>query len=313
MDTWRGLTGIRTPYAAAPAGLHSWVSSLVGSTVVEVVPRVGGQSPAVAATLVLADWRRVFVKAVWPEVNPVTPSHFRLEMRAYAAMGPVPWRAAVLGVRDGEDWVAILLEDIDGGHPDLADPIVAQRVLSSVLAQTAELSPVPEGAPPDSLCHSLIGIEHQLDAVGADRVALLPAWARGELPVIRERVAALRSGCREEAFANFDVRWDNLLLRPEDGQPVFVDWGQARRGPRWCDVALYGLHWAREPAYETLLAAAGLTDRDNEEVTAFLGGFGAFFALADRDPAPQGLPNLPAFRRDTADRCLAAYARRAQP
>ncbi|SRR5580765_620783 len=310
MDTRDRLTGIRTPYAAAPPGLRAWVSSMVGSRVVEVIPRVGGQSPAVAATLVLEDGSRTFVKAVWPEVNPVTPSHFRLEMQAYAAMGPAPWRAAVLGARDSEDWVAILLEDVGGGHPDLTDPVVVQRVLSSVQAQTAELSPVPEGSPTDSLADNLVAIARRIDGATPLELELLPAWLRAELGVVRERVAALCAGCREEALLNFDVRWDNLLVRPADGQPVFVDWGQARRGPRWCDVAIFGIEWAREPAYETLLGAAGLTDRENEEVTAFLGGFGAFFALAGADPAPPGLPNLPAFRRDTADRCLAAYRRR---
>jgi hypothetical protein len=312
VDTWRRLTGIRTPYAAAPAGLHAWVSATLGVEVVTVLPRVGGQSPAVAASLELADGTRAFVKAVWPEVNPVTPSHFRLEMQAYAAMGPAPWRADVLATRDGEDWVAILLEDLPGGHPDLTDPVVAQRVLDSVQDQTAELSPVPHGAPTDSLLDSLSVIEERIDRAGPADLALLPPWAQAGLDQIRERVAALRAGYREEALVNFDVRWDNMLLRA-DGQPVFVDWGQARRGPRWCDVVIYGLEWAREPAYDALLVAAGLTDRETEEATAFLGGFGVFLTLANADPAPQGLPNLPAFRQDTADRCLAAYARRTQP
>nr|MBA3233559.1 hypothetical protein [Propionibacteriales bacterium] len=49
---------------------------------------------------------------------------------------PAPYRAGLQASYDDGDWFAILLEDIDGGHPDSADPGDRLRVFEAVWQQT---------------------------------------------------------------------------------------------------------------------------------------------------------------------------------
>ena len=58
--TDKRLTGIRTPYAEMPSSLRAWVDQQLGSPVMETIPRTGGMSPAVAATVVGRDGSRAF-------------------------------------------------------------------------------------------------------------------------------------------------------------------------------------------------------------------------------------------------------------
>ncbi len=104
-----------------PPAVHAWVESTLEAPVVDVQARVGGMSPAVAASVRAANGETAFVKAVSPEIHPDTPTHFRHEMEVLAALAVlprVPYRAATLSTYDDGDWVAIALEDIDGRYPD---------------------------------------------------------------------------------------------------------------------------------------------------------------------------------------------------
>ncbi len=117
--------GRRASYAAMPAHVHDWVESTLGSPVVAAADQVGGFSPGCATRLVCADGTRAFVKAVGAELNPHTPTLFRREVLALTLLGSHPLWADLLASYDagpeGGDWVALLLEDVEGAMPDLAD------------------------------------------------------------------------------------------------------------------------------------------------------------------------------------------------
>ena len=82
------LVGVRLSYDAAPAPVRAWAEDLLGAKLVGVQPRVGGMSPAVAATLRAANGATAFVKAVGRSVKPDTPDHFRHEIEVLTALPP---------------------------------------------------------------------------------------------------------------------------------------------------------------------------------------------------------------------------------
>ena len=65
--------GQRLPWAETPAPVRRAVQAYLGSPVLVAESQPGGFSPGLAARLLLADGRRVFVKAVGAERNPRTP------------------------------------------------------------------------------------------------------------------------------------------------------------------------------------------------------------------------------------------------
>lgn len=302
------LTGTRMPYAAAPERVRAWVARTLPVDVAEVVPRSGGMSPAVASTLVLADGRRAFVKAVGPEVHADTPTHFRHEIRVLEALAQAPWRARLLGTYDDGDWCAILMEDVPGGHPDWGDATMPFHVLESVLAQRDELTPVPAGLPEESLTRSWDAFLHAFAEPAPGLFAVGPRWLEGAWAELARSTDVARHA-PDSAFANYDVRHDNILLRA-DRQPVFVDWGMSRRGPGWTDVVVLALEWVDGPVFDELLDAAGLTTAEQSEATGFVAGAGALLLGQSLLPAEPALPNLPAFRRGVALACLEGGRRR---
>jgi hypothetical protein len=268
-------------------------------------------SPAAAATVRTADGERAFVKAVGPDINPDTASHFRHECRVLTAFASVPYRADLIGVYDDGEWVAIMLEDIDGGHPDLDDPADHARVLAAVQEQTRELLGTPDPSRQPTI--SELASSHWLSALdnpSQEDLASLPCWYRDRREELRAFTAEGVALFVEDTFCNFDVRYDNLLVRAASRQPVIVDWGQSRIGPRWIDTLVFGLDWADQPVFDEVVATLDLDDDEERAITAFLTGFGGRLAMMATQPAPPGLPRLPEFRRDVAARCLAGARRR---
>ena len=304
------LVGVQTPYERTPSALQDWVEDRLDGSVVEVVPRVGGMSPAVASTLVLADGRRAFVKAVSPAINPDTPDHFRNEAQIVRRLVPAPYRAELLGTFDDGDWVAILLEDIAGGHPDWTNEAERTRAEAAVLQQMAELTPAPAGIPAVSTLEGMRKHLTAMEGVTEDERAALPSHVRTELPQLTGLVRDALSRHRDEALCHWDIRHDNILLRGPGRQPVFVDWGMARRGQRWGDLVVFGLEWVHEPHFDRILDQPELTAEEHTDVTGMLAGLGTYcLIMATHSPHPS-LPNLPAFRRDLGLRCLVGVHRR---
>jgi aminoglycoside phosphotransferase (APT) family kinase protein len=299
------------PWSQAPDRIHHWVQEQLGAAVTETVDQVGGMSPGCATRLGTADGRRAFVKAVGPELNPQTPDLFRHEARVLDHLGEDPlWagRRAVLDESDG--WVALLLEDVAGVHPDPDDP--AHRDL--VLAATDRLADRLEGRA-DGLEITAAGdglrrwgsVWGRLEEVPPD---LLPRAVRDHAPALRACFDRVVEAAEGGSVVHHDIRNDNLLLRP-DRQVVFVDWGMSRRGPRWLDPLVARLEWVDQPHFDVLVhRSPALRDLGDTLVTAFLAGLGAWLALRSLDPPAKGLPTLSGFRRRESARALAGVARR---
>jgi hypothetical protein len=303
--------GVRLPWRQVPTRVHEWVCEQLGAPVTEAVDQVGGMSPGCATRVATREGRRAFVKAVGPELNPLTPDLFRHEGRVLDHLGEDPLWAGRRGMLDEPGgWVALLLEDVPGVHPDPDDPTHQELVLTFTDRLASRLTGRADGLEITAAGDGLRRwgtVWDQLEELPSD---LLPRVVRDHAPALRAGYDRMVEAADGDSVVHHDVRNDNLLLRP-DGTLVFVDWGMSRRGPRWLDPLVARLEWVDQPDFDVLvLRSDALRELGDDLITAFLAGFGAWLALRSLDPPAPGLPTLGAFRRRESARALAGVARR---
>jgi Phosphotransferase enzyme family len=319
MTTPRAV-GVRMPYPDVPARVRRWVDDTLGSRVSSWEDQVGGMSPGCATRLVAADGSCAFVKAVGAELNPDSPTLFRREIEVLDLIGDDPLWAPMRASYDDGGWVALLLDDVPGGHPDLTNDGQMSELLEATDRLVARLGEVP--VPPGVLAGDIGGtglidararfrdwrraLDH-LDEVPAD---LLPDILRANRSRLRELVAVLAEGGTDQLL-HWDIRIDNLL-RPAPGRIVFVDWGAAAVGPRWVDPLLARLERVDQPWFDASIDASPVLGEVGDDlVTGWLVAFGSYLAWrSTQGSADVGLPTLNAFRRTEARRLLSAAARR---
>lgn len=309
--------GVRAPYAAVPERVRTWVDRILGSPVVAWADQVGGMSPGCATRVVCADGSRAFVKAVGVGLNPDTPNLFRREALTLSLLGAHPLWADLRASYDEDGWVALLLEDVEGHHPDLSDDAAMQALVEATDELTRVMGErVPEPPAPAPLDGGLTDtrlsyekwatcFEH-LHRVPGD---LMPRWVVERADEFRERTLALVEHPMTH-LVHWDIRDDNLLQRP-GGELVFVDWGAAGVGPDWVDPMLARLERVDQPWFdESLSSSPALVRAGDEAVTSWLVGLGAFLGWRAHVAVDVNLPTLNDFRRTESARFLRAAARR---
>jgi hypothetical protein len=304
--------GVRTPYGGVPPRVRAWVELALGSPVVGVAEQVGGMSPGCATRLTCADGTRAFVKAVGAALNPDTPDLFRREVAVLTHIGEHELWARLLASYDDGEWVALLIEDVEGRHPDFSDA----AELAAVLDATDRLSEVLQGlAIPATVDLVDVGFvlrkwADTLDALAAAPTEVrVPAWLRTD-PCGWAKVLREHAGRPMSHVAHWDIRVDNLLRRP-GGEIVFVDWGAAARGPAWVDPLLARLERMDESWFDASIGSSpALVAAGDEAVTAFLAGFGAHLAVRSLVAVDVNLPTLNDFRIRESQRMLDAVSRR---
>jgi aminoglycoside phosphotransferase (APT) family kinase protein len=297
---------MRIGWADLPLGVRGGVEAILGSAVVEAVSQVGGFSPGTADRVRTADGRRAFVKAVSPSLNERSVDLHRREARVSAALPAGVPAPRFLGCYDDGEWVALVLEDIEGRHP--ATPWLAEeldRVLSVLANLAVVLSPPPlpglESAA-EFLAEELVGWHR----IAADPPADLHPWAAhhlDELRVLAERGLAALSG---DTLVHTDIRADNILLSPQ-GSVTIIDWPWACRGPAWLDTLLLLINARLYGAHDThtlLIKHTAVTGANPQDLIAVLAGLAGFFTDAARQPPPKGLPTLRAFQQAHAEAVL---------
>jgi hypothetical protein len=304
--------GVRQPYAAVPAAVRDWVDATLGSPVVAASEQVGGMSPGCATRLTCADGTRAFVKAVGAELNPDTPYLFRREIGVLEHLGAHELWARLLASYDDGAWVALLIEDVEGRHPDFSHPDELQAVLTGVdrLGDLLRSRGVPSSI--DLL--DVGDVFHKW----ADSLASLgdpppgtpvPAWLRDDPHGWADLLRAHGDRSMPDPV-HWDIRIDNLLRRP-DGDIVFLDWGTTARGPAWVDPLLARLEHVDQPWFdESVRACPALVEAGDDAVTAFLAGFAAHMAVRSVTAVDVNLPTLNDFRRTESRRMMAAVTRR---
>lgn len=315
--------GAHLPYGAVPEPVRVWVEETLGSPVVMTLEQTGGMSPGCVTRLVCADGTRAFVKAVGTELNPDSPSLHRREVLALGLIGSHPLWADLLASYDDGGWVALLLEDVEGHHPDLADDTTMERLLEATddLGRVLrDRVPEPPAPPPGAglplyrpgltdLRAVFEGWQVGLDHAGELPVDLVPRWLVERATELRAGLAALAEVSMTQ-LVHYDIRNDNLLQRPS-GDLVFLDWGACGIGPDWLDPMLARVERVDQPWFDASLAGSPALARAGDDlITASLVGVGAFLAYRAHTAVDVGLPALARFRREESARFLAAGARR---
>jgi hypothetical protein len=287
--------GVRIGWGELPERVRHAVAEILGGAVVEATSQVGGFSPGSADRVRTAAGTRAFVKAVSSAQNEHSPHLHRQEAFITAALPVAAPAPALLGTYDDGDWVALVLQDIDGRHPatpwhptELASVRVALRDLATALTP----APVDVPTAAERLGEDFAGWHRLRD----DPHPGLAPWATrrlDDLCALAERGLRALAG---DTLTHTDIRADNLLIGPQ-GTVTVVDWPWAARGPAWLDtllllinVRLYGGH-----------ADLATIDGNHDDLVAVLAGFGAFFADIVRRPAPVGLPTVRAFQQAQSD------------
>jgi hypothetical protein len=299
-----------------PAHVQAWAAEQLGAPIAAASDQVGGMSPGCATRLVGADGSRAFVKAVGFELNPRTPLLFRREITALTLLGSADLWADLLAWDDDGDWVAVMLEDVEGEHPDLDDDATMDVLLreterlSTVMAERVPDPPAPD--PENGGLADLRAAFHEwADAVArAEQIPpqLLPDWVRRDIVTWEPLVRSLADA--EMGLVHWDIRNDNLLERPT-GELVFLDWGAASIGPPWLDPLLARLERVESPWFDASLASSpALAAAGETAVDAWLVGFATFLAWRAHTAVDVNLPTLNDFRIAESRRMLVGAGRR---
>jgi hypothetical protein len=305
----------RVSASELPERVRMWIDAELGSPVVDARTQVGGFSSGVAARLAAADGSTVFVKAVDGSVNADTPDLFRHEAAVLTALPERPYRATLRATYDDGDWVALLLDDIEAGHPDLDDDTDMESVRVALVAQAEELTPDPVGLPGPDLAASAARWHRRVARALDDDPSHFPDWFVDEQDLLLARLASLPERLPSESWVHLDIRDDNLLLRA-DGSAVVVDWGMSRPGPSWIDQVLLAVHRVDRPDFDAQVeglavfgASASRGSALQDDVTDLVLALGASLAALRDRPMP-GLPAIDEFRRREQARLLAGARRR---
>jgi aminoglycoside phosphotransferase (APT) family kinase protein len=291
----------RIGWRELPAPVQSRIEQIIGGgRVVEARSQPGGFSPGTADRVRTTSGRRAFVKAVSSAINERSAVLARQEMRVTAALpahAPVP---RMLGGFESDDWVVLVLQDVEGVHP--RTPWVSSEIDAAVAALgelAAALTPAPVVTVPHA-SENLGGDLAGWSRVAADPPADLDPWLAERLPELcaaADRAhAALATG---DTLVHADIRADNMLITP-DGRVVIVDWPWGCIGPAWFDSVLLALNVVVHGG-DPERVIAGLDPRIVADLFAGLAGF---FWHAHRLPPPPGIPAVRAFQRWQADALL---------
>jgi aminoglycoside phosphotransferase (APT) family kinase protein len=289
----------RIGWTDIPDGVRTVLEDIVGGPVVSAASQAGGFSPGTADRVRTAVGGRAFVKAVSRSTNEHAVELHRREIfiTAHLPEGvPVP---RVRGAYDDGEWVAMVLEDVEGRPPRTPwDADELDDVLRTLDGMAAALtpSPVPDlPAASASFGADLAGWH----LIAADPPPDLHPWAVGRLDALREQADRAVAALAGETVVHLDIRADNLLITP-DGAVFVVDWPHACVGPRWLDrllllvnVRLHGGHDV-DALLRRIAAGSGADEADLRAVLAAMAGF--FFEYARRPPPP-GIPTVREFQR----------------
>jgi aminoglycoside phosphotransferase (APT) family kinase protein len=299
-------------WAEVPASVRESVEQVIGGRIVSATNVDGGFSPGPAARCEVADGRVVFVKAAGRSLNPYTPGLHRREGDLLAAMPADVPAPRLIGVVDDGDWVALVIEWIEGRMPRAP---LGREDLGRLLRLVDRLAQI-DGHPllkPCAEAHPyLFGHWRRLVE---QSLAGLDEWTVDHLEQFVEIEHDVEHAVAGDRLVHLDLRTDNVIFADagEHGD-VVVDWPGASRGAAWVDLVglLPSLELDGAPRCEDLFAqqpVARTADRD--DVNALVAAMAGYFTRQSLLPAPPGLPTVRAFqaaqgevtRRWLAERC----------
>ena len=280
-----------------PEHVRGAVDEIAGAAVDTATNLTGGFSPGPAARCDLTDGRTVFVKAAGLDLNPISPGMHRREGEVLRSFGDGVPAPKLIGVYDDGDWVALVIEWIDGRMPTAPiDTLDGERLLG--LVEHLALVEADNGLEPCFDAHpGLWGHWRQLQEEPHGR---LDAWSLRHLEALADLEADVAEAIRGDRLVHLDLRSDNVLFA--DAGPrsdVVVDWPGASVGAPWVDLVglLPSLELDGGPSAHHLFERHPIgAAADPEAVSIFLAAVAGYFTRMALLPPPPGLPTLRGFQ-----------------
>lgn len=223
--TWRDL----------PPAVLGEIKGRCGASVLRAESQEGGFTSGLAARLLLADGRWVFVKGM-PAGHPLAGMYE--QEAAVAAAVPLGFSSPALLWSGGvEDWVLLLFDDVDGRHPRLAPGSAdLPAVLDTVASMGEVLSPCPyAGARP--VAEAMARVSNCWRMLAAEPPSDLAPWCLRHLANMVEWETRWMSAAEGDTLLHADLRPDNMVREHAGGEVFVVDWAFGYRGAAWFDTA----------------------------------------------------------------------------
>lgn len=296
----------RVQWDEIPAPLRAAIEGVLGEPVVAAHSQSGGYSPGSADRVVTASGRRAFVKSAGLSVNPDTPGIHRAEAAVTASLPAAIPAPALLGFIEHEDWVALVLEDVEARHPSTPwQPRELAAVLDTLHAMGS--LPLPPEAAVTDLPAAIAGYAEVWRSIDTSTVPPLPRglddFVRAHHEELTDAAARAVSDVRGDRLVHFDTRADNILLR-EDGSVVLVDWPWGARGVPWFDalsLLINVRYYDPDVDLEGLVSGHPVFDgMAPDAATRVLVVFAGLFLGSSLRPDPPSMPTLRRFQRDQA-------------
>ena len=290
----------RIAWADVPRHVQDAVERELGSPIRSAITQDGGFSPGTAVRVVCEDGRRAFVKAVGLALNPDSPGMHRAELHAMSLLPDELPAPALLAAYDDGDWVALVLEDIDGRRPDLpwqGSDVAAMSLALAQLARTEASGQLPAFA-------DIVSMLTSWDEVAADPAGIDDALL-GRLDEMAAAQSLARNVTPGTALVHWDARADNVLIR--GGRAVLLDWAWTSRGAPWLDSLLLAMDFRIQggpDADEFLRASACTRDVEPQHLRSVVVCMVGFWAERARRPSPPGLPTIRAWQAHCRDHAL---------
>jgi aminoglycoside phosphotransferase (APT) family kinase protein len=234
-------SAVRPSWEQLPTHVRDAVVEACGADVVASESQGGGFTSGFASRLLLADGRRLFVKAATDEEHPFARPSYEREAAVVRGLPDAVPAPRVLWTRNLGHWFVSAFDDVEARHPLRPwDSGELGRVLDVLALMAHELTPVPVSMPEPSPLESWedelsFWRRRRADDAAALAVPLPEHWASRS-----DELADLEEGwttrCAGSTGLHFDVRDDNLLIRP-DGEVLVVDWNHLTLGAAWLDLA----------------------------------------------------------------------------
>jgi aminoglycoside phosphotransferase (APT) family kinase protein len=286
--------------------MRARLEDALGAPVTAALTPHGGFGHQLAATLHLADGRRVFVKAAGDD-DPLTAAnvHEAAVLDTLPSGAPAP---DLLGIHHAAGWTAVVIVHLDGPHPDLSPRSRdAEQTWALLDKLTSSPAPAPYAAAVRTTPSTAAAL-HGWDELLADPPADLPPTARAHLPQLAEREAAWPTLAAGDRIVHGDLRADNMVHDRTRGV-TFVDWAHATTGPACIDAASLApqlvLAGHDPDAVARLLRDHPATATNPDATTAFLTALTGHWHLNARKTAPPGAPGLRAYQHRAAAAGLA--------
>jgi hypothetical protein len=281
-----GATTRRLDWLLLPPVVRRLVEDRFGTTVVEAVSAGSGFTPGLAAVLVGADGRRMFLKAASKVAQKPFAAAYAEEIRKLRALPTGLPVTRLLWSHEDDLWVLLAFEHVEHHNP--ARPWVPHELEACL--DTLEL-----------LAQSLTPPPMTLDTFAHDFADCLGSWEHvrrvaPHWPHLDEAVSLagrFEEATRGRTLVHTDVRDDNFLI-PDHGRPLLCDWNFPTVGAAWIDTVCLLIGASGDGLdVEEVLARRALTRkvpaRDIDSLLALLAGY----FLERRDaPVPNSSPFL---------------------